>query len=77
MDGRAISAIVSRLVIRGSGRKEVKVFRDKEGIESGDNWRLKIKRALATSKYLVPILLPSYFHSEWYTKEIAAIYHRK
>lgn len=59
------------------GGREIKIYRDVEGIEGGANWPNSIKRALATSRCLVPILLPSYFQSEWCTKEMAVIYHRQ
>lgn len=59
------------------GGREVNIYRDTECIEGGANWRNNIKKALATSKCIVPILIPSYFHSDWCTKEIAVIYHRQ
>lgn len=59
------------------GGRKVLIFRDETGIEGGANWRNTIKRALATSKCLVPILIPSYFHSEWCTKEFAVMYNRQ
>jgi len=59
------------------GGRKVKIFRDTDGIESSANWKSSIKRALATSKCIVPILIPSYFRSEWCTKEISVIYKRQ
>ena len=59
------------------GGREVKIFKDTDGIEGGANWSNNIKNALATSRCLVPILIPSYFHSEWCTKEIAVIHYRQ
>lgn len=59
------------------GGRKVKIFRDEDGIEGGANWSNKIKLALAKSRCMVPILIPSYFHSDWCTKEIAVLYHRQ
>lgn len=59
------------------GGGTLKIFRDEKAIESGDHWKNKIKNALATSKCIVPILLPSYFHSEWCLKELAIIHNRQ
>lgn len=59
------------------GGRKVKIYRDVEGIEGGDNWKKNIKSALAKSRCIVPVLLPSYFHSNWCTKEFAVIYHRQ
>lgn len=59
------------------GGREVTIFRDVEGIEGGQNWKAKICRALAYSKCLVPVFLPSYFHSEWCVRELSIIYDRQ
>jgi len=59
------------------GGRRVEIFFDQSEIEGGDAWKMKLKRALACSKCLVPILMPSYFHSEWCTTEFAIIHNRQ
>jgi TIR domain len=54
----------------------VKIFVDWEGIEGGNAWSNRLKNALAHSKCLLPILLPTYFESEWCKKEFAVMEHR-
>jgi hypothetical protein len=57
--------------------RDVRIYWDINGIENGDNWKNNIKNALATSRCLVSILAPTYFKSEWCTKEMAVIYNRQ
>ena len=53
------------------------IFIDKGGIETGDVWADKLKKALATSKCLVPIFIGPYFNSEWCSREFAIIHNRQ
>ena len=56
-------------MFHGLGR-EPKIFVDKEEISSGDSLNIKIQQALATSKTLLPIWSPMYFHRPWCRKEL-------
>ncbi|MFN0013657.1 MAG: TIR domain-containing protein [Saprospiraceae bacterium] len=58
-----------------SGKKNLKIFLDEQGIEGGDYWEDTLKIALAKSRCLVPVLMPSYFalHSKP-VKRIIPIY---
>lgn len=56
--------------------KPVRIFFDENDIHSGDAWEARLKKALSASKCLVPVLMPSYFTSEWCTKEFAVMEHR-
>jgi len=56
---------------------DVKIFKDSQEIQSGNDWGLKIRKALITSKIMVSIFSPSYFRSEWCMKEFSTIYHRQ
>lgn len=42
-----------------------KIFIDRDGISTGDDWPLRLKQALCYSKCLVPLWCPSYFSSDW------------
>lgn len=53
------------------GGRAINIFVDTEDIEGGDAWPQRLHHALAHSKCLVPVLLPSYFHSAWCVKELA------
>jgi len=60
-----------------SGKKNLKIFLDEKGIEGGTYWEDTLKIALAKSKCLVPVLMPSYFQSEWCVREFSVLYHRQ
>lgn len=57
--------------------REVKIFLDREEITSGDDWRKRIQKALATSRCMIPVLIPDYFNREWCLREFAVILHRQ
>lgn len=57
--------------------KTLNIFIDKQGIEGGQYWEDTLKIALAKSKCLVPVLMPSYFQSEWCVREFSVLYHRQ
>jgi TIR domain len=58
------------------GRK-AEIFFDEDDIRTGERWPDKLKRALASSKVLVPIFSGTYFCSEWCTREFVIIHHRQ
>jgi len=57
--------------------RDVNLFVDKHEISSGDAWPERIKKALAHSKCLVALWLPSYFNSIWCLCECAVMLHRE
>lgn len=59
------------------GKKDLKIFIDEQGIGGGQYWETTLKHALATSKCLVPVLMTSYFQSEWCVREFAVMHHRQ
>ncbi len=58
------------------GGRAINVFIDKQSIEEGDAWPQRLKNGLARSRCMVSILMPSYFHSEWCTREFAVMENR-
>jgi len=56
--------------------KKVKIFKDDEEILTGQNWPNRLKDGILYSKYLLAILTPSYFVSEWCSKECYVILER-
>jgi len=48
---------------------EPRIFFDQKNIEAGKIWPEELKTALKTSKILVPICSPTYFHSQWCKSE--------
>lgn len=65
------------LLCEALGGREPRIFKDVEEIRGGDNWHARVCNALATSKCLVPVLLPSYFTSEWCVREFSIIHNRQ
>ena len=49
--------------------ERVKVFFDKEEIHSMSDWDNRIRSCLASSRFFVVLLSPSYFHSEYCARE--------
>lgn len=60
-----------------SGKKNLKIFIDEKEIEGGTYWEDNIRIALARSRCLVPVLMTSYFQSEWCAREFATMYYRQ
>lgn len=56
--------------------RPVRIFFDENDIHTGDAWENRLKKALSESKCLVPVLTPSYFTSNWCTKEFAVMENR-
>jgi len=56
--------------------RNVTVFVDWHDVQTGDAWTERLKRGLAHSKCLVSLLLPTYFESDWCTKEFAVFEYR-
>jgi hypothetical protein len=56
---------------------KARIFVDEQEIEGGDDWAESLKDALAKSKCLVPVLMTSYFQSEWCAREFAVMHHRQ
>ena len=52
------------------GRIEVTLFQDLNAIDYGDLWQSKIEEALAQCAFLIPILTPGFFQSEWCCREV-------
>ena len=55
---------------------DLRVFVDWHDIQTGDAWEQRLKYALLKSKCLISLLIPSYFESDWCTKEYAVFEHR-
>ncbi|HEY5054372.1 MAG TPA: toll/interleukin-1 receptor domain-containing protein [Solirubrobacterales bacterium] len=53
-----------------TGGRNLELFRDSAELKWGDDWRLKIREAIAESAYFIPIVTPSYFESEECRKEL-------
>lgn len=51
------------------GGQRVNFFFDEDSIEVGEDWPNAIQDALLSAKCLLPIWLPTYFHSSWCLSE--------
>ncbi len=73
---QAFRPLFDRHLREALGGREPKIFMDVQRIENGDAWKNTLRNALAHSRCVVAILTPSYFHSEWCTREFAVMMHR-
>ncbi len=55
----------------------VEIFQDVDSIKTGDDWERKLESALATAAYLIPILTPSLFRSDFCRREIQWFFDRE
>jgi hypothetical protein len=58
-------------------RRAPKIFLDKRDISPGATWPLEIRNALARSRFLVAVLTPLYFNSDWCLAEFITIRNRE
>lgn len=57
--------------------RTAKIFSDRSGIESGDEWPEQLKYALAHSRVIVPVWSVEYFNSKWCMAECSVFRHRE
>ena len=73
---KAFLPLFERHLQEALGGRKPSIFMDMQRIENGDAWRNTLRYALAHSRCVVAVLTPSYFHSEWCTKELSVMLHR-
>lgn len=66
-----------RTLLTNALGRHVKIFSDRAGIESGDEWPERLKVALAHSRVLVPVWSVEYFYSKWCMAECSVFRHRE
>jgi TIR domain len=54
-----------------TGDRSFTIFQDVEGIEFGQHWPSRLDEALASARFLIPVLSPSFFRSEPCRDELA------
>jgi cobaltochelatase CobT len=71
-DRGRLSALCSRLKeeVRLQTGEEVSIWRDREEIKGGDNWRETIEQQLRDSDILIAFITPSYLNSRFCRQEI-------
>ena len=55
----------------------VRIFIDQNEIKTGESWSIDLKEALRRSRYLLPILSPDYFRSDWCRAELHTMLKRE
>jgi hypothetical protein len=63
--------------LKAALNREPDLFVDREGIDAGSTWELKLKYALANSRCLVGVWSPNYFLSRWCKFECVVMLHRE
>jgi hypothetical protein len=61
---RQLAERLERALRAFTGRADLAVFFDRQAIEWGDAWRVRIGEGVATSAALIPVVTPSYLASE-------------
>jgi formylglycine-generating enzyme required for sulfatase activity len=63
--------VKAEIELRLGRKRKVEIFQDVAALETGDEWAAKIEAALAKSSFLIPIVTPDFFQSEWCCREVA------
>jgi|HubBroStandDraft_1064217.scaffolds.fasta_scaffold00732_5 formylglycine-generating enzyme required for sulfatase activity len=61
----------AEIELRLGRKRKVEIFQDVAALETGDEWAAKIEAALAKSSFLIPIVTPDFFQSEWCCREVS------
>jgi TIR domain len=66
-----ITRFCKRLVdeVKMQTGRQFPIFRDKKDIQWGQRWRSRIEQGLDAAVFLIPIVTPAYFQSEFCRKE--------
>ena len=51
------------------GDRDVQIFQDRDDLNPGDVWEARLAKALDEAVYLIPVITPSFFASEFCRKE--------
>lgn len=57
--------------------RPVRIYVDRLDLVPGSEWPVELRDALSRSRFLVPVLSPSYFRSEWCLAELATMQARE
>lgn len=63
--------------VRVQTGEDFRIFQDVEGIKLGQNWRRRIEGSLDEVTFLIPILTPSFFKSDWCRNEVLHFHRRE
>jgi TIR domain len=55
----------------------VEIFQDAAAIPPGEDWEQRIASAIAAASFLIPIVTPAFFQSEWCCREVEMFRHRE
>src|SRR5215216_2598125 len=71
-EGGRILSLASRLAAayRLLTAEDLQLFRDRDDVRWGDEWRSRIDQAIAGTTFFLPILTPSYFTSQECRREL-------
>ena len=69
--------LASELQLQIGQRQSVKVFQDVDAIPYGSDWHKEIQNALSQSSFLIPIVTPGFFQSEWCCYEVTRFRERE
>lgn len=47
-----------------TGQRDFNIFQDKDGIEFGQQWQQRLDQAIASTRFLIPIVTPLFFQSD-------------
>jgi hypothetical protein len=53
-----------------TGRPNFNIFQDIDGIEFGQNWQRRLDQAIASTRFLIPIITPLFFSSQACREEL-------
>ena len=59
------------------GDRDVQIFQDRDDLNPGDVWETRLAKALDQAVYLIPVITPSFFSSEFCRKEFLRFWQRE
>ena len=78
-EGGRITELRKRLAqeVKFHTAQEFLIFQDRKDIKWGQNWKGRIDGALGAVTFLIPILTPNFFESEYCLREVEKFLHRE
>jgi hypothetical protein len=69
--------VLQRQLQQKYGREEIKIFQDVAAIPPGADWERKLREAVSSSTFFIPIVTPNFLESPWCNQELLIFLERE